>query len=276
MAAFALEDALIKAASQTLPVGLILIIFGFGGALVFACFALYNKEPLFNPDVFSKPMRLRVVFEIVGRLFYFLAIAYIPLSVATVILQATPLVVVIGAVWFFDEKVGWRRWTAIAFGLLGVIIVIRPGADSFSLLSILAVVGLVGFAGRDLASRAAPQTISTTLLGLYGFLSIVVAGLLISIWQSSPLVLPDFRAGVYLVYATLVGVFAYVALMKAMRTGEVSAVTPFRYSRLLFGVALGLIFFDEQVDGLMVLGCALIILSGLFLVWRRKVSAIEH
>ena len=77
-------------------------------------------------------MRVRVFFEITARLFYTLAISLIPLSAATVIMQATPLVVVIGAALFFGEKVGWRRWTAIIVGLVGVLIIIQPGTDSFS------------------------------------------------------------------------------------------------------------------------------------------------
>ena len=120
MAAFAVEDALIKLASATMPVGQILVIFGMGGALVFACVAVARREHLFSVDVVSKPMRIRVVFEIMGRLFYVLAIALTPLSSSTVILQATPIVVVAGAALFFGERVGWRRWLAIALGLIGV------------------------------------------------------------------------------------------------------------------------------------------------------------
>jgi drug/metabolite transporter (DMT)-like permease len=92
MAIFAIEGAFIKAVSLALPVGQILVIFGLGGAMVFACLAHLNNEPLFIKDVISRPMRIRVIFEIFGRLFYVLAIALTPLSSATVILQATPLV----------------------------------------------------------------------------------------------------------------------------------------------------------------------------------------
>ncbi len=147
MAIFAVEDAFIKAAAVALPVGQILILFGLGGAFVFACLAWLNKEPLFVREVVSRPMRIRVVFEIVGRLFYVLAISVIPLSVATVILQATPLVVVAGAALIFGEKVGWRRWGAIFLGMIGVVVIVQPGTESFSVLSILAIIGMIGFAG---------------------------------------------------------------------------------------------------------------------------------
>lgn len=270
MAAFAIEDAFLKAASTTVPIGQVLILFGLGGALVFAILARLNNEPLFDPDVLSRPMRVRAVFEIVGRLFYGLAIALTPLSAATVILQATPLVVVAGAALVFGERVGWRRWLAIVIGLIGVVVIVQPGADSFSALSILAVLGMIGFAGRDLASRAAPIALSTRILGLYGFLAIVIAGAIYSVWLGVPFVLPAVEAWGFLAGAVLAGVVGYSCLMTAMRTGEVSAVTPFRYSRLLFGVAFGIVFFGESLSAPMLVGSGLIVLSGLFILWRGK------
>lgn len=270
MAIFAIEDAFVKAASNALPVGQILIIFGMGGAVMFASMARLNNEPLFIKDVVSRPMRIRVVFEIIGRLFYVLAIAVTPLSSATVILQATPLVVVAGATMVFGERVGWRRWSAIFIGLVGVIVIIQPGTDSFSMLSVLAIIGMIGFAGRDLASRAAPATLSTSILGLYGFLSIVVAGSIFSIWQGASFVLPDVYTSFNLAGAILSGVAAYSCLMKAMRTGEVSAVTPFRYTRLLFGITLGVVLFGESLSSTMLLGSGMVVFSGLFIIWRRN------
>jgi len=270
MAVFAVEDALIKAASVALPIGEVLVVFGLGGAFVFAALALVNREPLYSADVVSRPMCIRVVFEIVGRLFYVLALSLIPLSAATVILQATPLVVVAGAALVFGEKVGWRRWMAIFVGLAGVVIIIQPGTEGFSVLSLLAVIGMIGFAGRDLASRAAPAGLGTAILGLYGFLSIVVAGGLYAAWQGVPFVMPDGETSLLLLGAILAGVAAYSCLMKAMRTGEVSAVTPFRYTRLLFGIALGIMLFGERLSFAMVVGSALIVVSGLFILWRGR------
>lgn len=268
MAAFAIEDALIKAASATVPVGQIMVLFGLGGAMIFAALTLVKKERLFVPEALSYPMRLRVFFELFGRLSYFLAISLIPLSAATVILQATPLVVVAGAALVFGEKVGWRRWTAIFIGLIGVVVIVQPGTDSFSMLSILAIMGMLGFAGRDLASRAAPATLTTLNLGLYGFLTIIVAGVVFSLWQGVPFVRPDYVASFYLLGAVLTGVGAYSSLMKAMRTGEVSAVTPFRYTRLIFGIALGVLMFGETLSPAMLIGSGLIVLSGLFILMR--------
>ncbi|WP_138933160.1 DMT family transporter [Roseovarius arcticus] len=273
MALFAVEDSFIKAASQTMPVWQVLIIFGLGGALVFAGLLLHRRLPLFVPEVVSRPMRIRAFFEVSGRLFYVLALALTPLSSATVILQATPLLVVAGAALVFGERVGWRRWTAIFVGMAGVVVIIQPGADSFSPLSILALLGMVGFAGRDLASRAAPAAIGTLLLGLYGFLAVAIAGVIFAAWQPEIAVWPDTRGACYLIGAILGGAVAYSCLMRAMRTGEVSAVTPFRYTRLLFGISLGIVLFGERLTAPMILGSGLIVASGIFILWRtRKVS----
>ena len=273
MAAFAVEDALVKAVAEILPVGQVMILFGLGGAALFAVVALQRGEALMTRDVMSRAMRIRVVFEITGRLFYVLALALIPLSTATVILQATPLVVVASAAMIFGERVGWRRWTAIGLGLSGVLIILRPGTEGFSALSLLAVVGMLGFAGRDLASRAAPKSLGTAVLGLYGFLALAAAGLLFALWQQEPFRVPDARAALVLMLTVVVGVGAYSSLMKAMRTGAVSAVTPFRYTRLLFGLMLGIALFGERLTPATLLGSALVVLSGLFILWRGRRAA---
>lgn len=270
MAGFAVEDSFIKAAARSLPVGEVLILFGAGGALVFALLARLQGSALIVPEIRSRPMAVRVVFEVTGRLFYVLALALIPLSTATVILQATPLVVVAGAALVFGERVGWRRWMAIGVGLLGVVVIVQPGAEGVSLLSVLAVIGMVGFAGRDLASRAAPAALSAAVLGFYGFLSIILAGALYALWEGAAFALPGAEASAVMLGAVLSGVFAYGCLMRAMRTGDVSAVTPFRYTRMLFGIGLGVLVFGEGLSLPMVGGSALILLSGLFILWRGR------
>ena len=272
MAAFAIEDALVKHAARELPIGELLVIFGLGGALLFAALARRDGVPLFTAAVCSPSMAVRALFELVGRLFYVLAIALAPLSSATAILQATPVLVVLGASLYFGEQVGWRRWAAVAAGLVGVVIVLRPTADDFSALSVLALVGMAGFAGRDLASRAVPATLGTVHLGFYGFLTVVLAGVLYAAWQGQAFVWPGPVAALVLGAAIVVGALAYGCLMKAMRTGDIASVTPFRYTRLVFGIGLGVVVFDERVDAPMLLGCAVIVIAGMLIVWdgRRR------
>ena len=265
MAAFAVEDFLLKTLSNTLPLGQILIFFGAGGAICFVALAVLSGDRLWHPDVLSRAMRYRFLYEVTGRLFYILSVTLIPLSTATLILQATPIIVVLGAAIFFRERVGLLRWSCIWVGLLGVMIILQPGTEGFSILTIITLVGVFGFAGRDLASRAAPKTLSALVLGFYGFITVVIAGIAYSIWDSSEFQMTEPVTTTYLVALVLIGVGAYFTLMKAMRTGEVSFVTPFRYTRLLFGVVLGVVFLDEQLTLTAIVGSVMMVGAGLVL-----------
>lgn len=270
MGTFALEDALVKAAARQLPIGQLLMMFGLGGMLAFVAFPRRGGVGLLHVAARSKAMLVRAGFEFIGRLFYVLAIALTPLSSATAILQATPVLVVLGASVYFGEKVGWRRWVAVVMGLVGVLVVLRPAAADFSWLSLLTLVGMAGFAGRDLASRAVSPLLSTRHLGFYGFLTVVAAGAVYGVWDGRAPVVPTLASAAAVAGAVMIGVLAYACLMKAMRTGDISTVTPFRYTRLLFGVGLGVVAFNETVDSAMLLGCAIIAGAGLFIAWSGR------
>ena len=270
MAGFAVEDLFLKTAAQTLPVGQVMVFFGLGGAIVFWIAAKARREVILAPQAFGRTMIIRSGFEVGGRLFYTLAIALTPLSSATAILQATPIVVVAGAALFFGETVGWRRWSAILVGLAGVLVIIRPGAESFTAMSLLAVLGMLGFAGRDLATRAAPPALGTAALGVFGFAAIIAAGAAYSVWQGAHWSVPGAGAALGLTLAVLFGVLGYSSLTRAMRTGEVSAVTPFRYSRLIFGIGLGMLVFGERPDAATWAGSAIVVLSGLYILSRSR------
>ncbi len=268
MAGFAVEDMFLKAAAKHMAVGQVITLFGLLGTLTFVLLTLRRSEQPFPPASRSRPMLIRSGFEITGRLFYSLAIALTPLSVASAILQATPLVVVAGAAVIFGETVGWRRWAAIVAGFAGVLIIIRPGLEGFDALSILTVIGLIGFAGRDLATRAAPPAMSNMQLGVIGFTMLTIAGVIILIVNADYRT-PDAVGLLLTLCATTVGVFAYTALTGAMRTGEVSAVTPFRYTRLLFALILGVVVFGERPDHWTLLGSAIVVASGIYILTRR-------
>jgi drug/metabolite transporter (DMT)-like permease len=268
MAGFAVEDVFVKAAAKSLPLGQVLLTMGLSGMLVFAAMARSRGEPLLPTAFLSGPMLIRSAFEITGRLFYGLAITLTALSTTSAILQATPLVVVAGAALVFGEKVGWQRWLAVVIGFAGVLIILRPGSD-FSALSLLAVVGLLGFSGRDLATRAAPPGLSNRQLGALGFAMFAAAGAILLAITGGPKA-PDMVTLSQLVAGTVFGAAGYHALTYAMRTGEVSAVTPFRYTRLVFAMILAMVLFGERPDLATWIGAALVVGSGIFALTRAR------
>lgn len=269
MAAFAVEDMFLKAAAASLPVGVVLMLFGLGGSIGFALLARLHGERLWHPAMATRSVGLRAVSEVIGRLGYTLAIAMTPLSSATAILQATPLVVVAGAALVFREKVGWRRWSAVVVGFAGVMVILKPAPGSFAAASLLAVIGMAGFAGRDLATRAAPKELSNRQLGLCGFGVLVPTGAALWAVMGGP---AQFSVAALACVAggTVIGVAAYTGLTAAMRVGDVSIVTPFRYSRLLFGVALGMLIFGERLDTSTVIGSLIVLAAGLYTLTRAR------
>lgn len=268
MAGFALEDMFLKSAARGMPVGQVVAIMGAVGTLVFALIARSRGEAPLPRAILTRTMGLRSLFEIAGRLFYALAVALTPISQASAILQAAPIIVVLGAALMFGERVGALRWVLVVLGFLGVLIILRPGLDGFSPLSLLTLIAMLGFAGRDLATRAAPPSLSNAQLGVLGFLMFTLSGLII-LAVTGGARLPDALTLVHLTGSIVSGILAYAALTRAMRLGEVAVVTPFRYTRLLFALVIGFLAFGEVPDTPMLAGSALIVICGALLLTRR-------
>ncbi len=275
MAAFAIEDMFVKAAAGRVAIGLILALFGLGGMLVFILLTLKRGEKVFHPAILSRPLLLRAVCEVTGRLTFALAITLTPLSSASAILQATPLIAMLGAAFIFGERIGIKRWFSVVVGFLGVLMIIRPGLEGFEAASLFAVIATLGFAGRDLATRAAPPVLSNMQLGVYGFFVLMPTGLLMLLYSGEPVQL-DLISSAQIIGATLFGVAAYNALTIAMRSGDVSVVSPFRYTRLLFALLVGVFVFAEKPDLITLLGSLLIVSSGGYtLLQSRRNAAIN-
>lgn len=268
MTLFAVEDSLFKSVTPALPPGVATLIFGLTGTTLYVLMTLRAGEPVLHSAILRPSLMIRTFFEIVGRLFFALSLAYTPLSVTSSILQAAPLVVTAGAALLLNETVGPRRWIAMAIGFVGVLMILRPTPDAFRPDALLAVAGMIGFAMRDLYTRASPPAVSTNQLGVLGFAVIVTAGLLMLPFDPAPPRLPDAGELWRLLLTGVVGVTAYAALTRAMRSGEVSVVAPFRYSRLLVALLFAFLFFGERPDLWTLAGGALIVTSGLYTLIR--------
>jgi drug/metabolite transporter (DMT)-like permease len=268
MAAFTLADSSIKRISDTIPVGEILMVMGIGGMIIFIIWAKAVGQRLFGSDFFSRLNFFRSLGEIIGTFGFVTALALSPISSASAILQATPLVITLGAALFLKEPVGWRRWSASIIGFFGVLLIVQPGVAAFQPASLFAVLGVIGLSIRDLATRVAPKSMTSIRLGIYGFASIIPTGFVLMM-LSGGFIAPNTVQNTYLGLTIILGVGGYYMLTLAMRMGDVSIIAPFRYVRILFAIAIGIVVFDEQIDVWMVLGSAIIIASGLYTFARE-------
>ncbi|MGY6536178.1 MAG: DMT family transporter [Pararhodobacter sp.] len=268
MAGFAAEDAVIKHLAGSMPVGQIMIALGIGGTLMFGGLARLRGKRLLVADALRGAVLVRNLCEILGAGGVVLAISLVPLATVTAILQSMPLVVTLGAALFLGEAVGWRRWGAILVGFAGVLIILRPGGAGFDPAALIAVLAVLGLAGRDLATRRVPVHVDSLQLSGWGFAMLVPAGLVLSAFGSAPVV-PSMAQWAWLVSAMVFGTVAYGALVAATRLGDIAATVPFRYTRLLFAMIIGLVFFGERPESWTLAGAALIVGAGLFSFWRE-------
>lgn len=269
MAAFALGDMGIKLMAGAVPPGQIMGTMGLVGTVVFGLWTRARGLPLLPREIRHPAVAIRFVSEIVAGGGMVLALTLNPLSLVTAILQAAPLLVTMGAAQFFGEKVGLRRWSAIAVGMAGVLIILRPGLAGFQPEALWIVVAMTGLAMRDLATRAAPVGLQNLQLATVGFFALVPTGALLIGFGAAP-VWPQPLDWGWLALTILATIAGYYAITAAMRVGEIGAVTPFRYSRLIFGMLLGMIVFAERPDGLAWLGAGLILGAGLYAAWRER------
>lgn len=270
MLGFAVEDMFIKLLAGALPTWQIIGALGAGGSAVFAAILVARRQRFPGRAWISGAILLRNAGELVGTIGFVTAIALTPLSSASAILQATPLAVTLGAALFLAEPVGWRRWSAILAGFSGVLLVIRPGMEGFDALSLFAVLGVAGLAVRDLVTRKVPRDITSFQLSFMAFLTLIPAAGLLSLFSPGGLVVPTPAQWGMLAGAVALGTLSYYAIVAAMRVGEVSFVTPFRYSRMIFALVVGTVIFGERPDTLMLTGAVIIVGSGIYTVWRER------
>ena len=269
MAGFALTDMFIKLASATLPLGQILMVLGAGGALVFIALARRKGTNLWTRDAFHPAVLVRSAGEIVGTLGFTTALALTPISQASAILQTIPLAITFGAAVFLKEQVGWRRWAAVIAGFVGMLIILRPWSTAFDPNALFALLAVVGLSARDLVTRLVPPRITTPQLSAYNFLWLIPSGgILLAV--SGELGTADLRTNSYLIAMVACATVAYFAITASLRIAEVSAVTPFRYTRLVFAMAIGLLVFGERPDAATLVGSALIIGAGLYALARER------
>ena len=269
MGCLTLTDLLIKISSQTLPIGQVMISYGVGSLIVFWVLLRIKGEsirlsPLTNPTVI-----FRNIGDLIALNGMFLALVYVPLSTIGAVIQTVPILVTAAAALFLGEQVGMRRVSAIFVGFLGTLLIIQPGATTFDITAILVLIAAVGMAIRDIATKLVRENLSTLLLSLYSCFLFIISGSVLLILKGEAS-LPDVDNIVTVAAMIATGSMGFFFMTEAVRLGEMSVVSPFRYTRLLFSMAAGILILGEQVNTSMIFGSALTILSGLY-IWRREI-----
>ena len=270
MAMFTIADMNLKLASAYMTTGQLTLGLGVGGTLSFWLMLRHQKEGLFSKVFFEKAVLMRTFGETMATIFIVLALTYSSFTSVTAIIQTLPLLLTLASFLFLGEKVGIHRLSAVLLGFVGMLLIVRPGAEGFDAFAILSILAVLGMTLRDLGSRLAASHHSSVRLAIFGTMGQIIAGIGFMLFEPAPS-WPPAQAWINLLGLIIFANIAIIVVTKAMRTGEISAVSPFRYTRLFFGMLVGIVVFGDQIDNYMLAGCGIILAAGLY-VWQREIA----
>lgn len=272
---FVFNDALMKLATETMPAVQAIGLRGLFATLwcalaVWASGAWRHVAGVAHPSVLA-----RAALEAGAAIVYLIALAHIPFAVATAVNLSTPLFLAVLAVLILKEKVGWRRWTTIALGFVGVVMVIQPRpGDINAWMWVVVIASLLG-ALRDILGRYVPITVPTVVVSLGSAIGVALAGCVwasLEGWQPVPT-----RGLVFLAAASILLASGYQLLMLALRSGaEYSVIGSFRYASVLWALVIGYLVWGDVPKTLTVMGIAVIVGSGLYLLHRERVKRVAR
>ena len=269
MSAFVLNDAFVRLAGDTLPLGQILFIRGLLTTVLLLAFAFYGG--VFKLTV-SKADKWRIFFrsfaEALTAYFFLTAVMNMPFANVTAILQILPVTVTLAAAFVFKEKVGVFRITLIILGFLGVVLIINPSADGFNFYAFYALIAVLLITVRDLITRKLSSEVPTLIPTVSASIGVLLFSIILMI--NTPLQSLNTQNSIYIIMAAFFIIFGYYTAVLVMRSGEISFISPFRYTAILFALILGFIFFDEQPDEIALLGIVIVMLSGILLMIRNS------
>lgn len=274
MASFVVNDALVKYASESLAGAQLIFIRGLF-ATVFLLLICASMGLLVGPrsrarEILHRPVLIRSALDAAATLVFLTALFHLPLANATAINMATPLFIALLAVLWMGERIGRGRWFVIGLGFVGVLLIVQPKADGFNGYALLCLFGTLLHAGRDLYTRKIHVEMPSILITVGTAVSVTVLAGLLSIvqgWKTLNL------AHLGLLAAASVFLSAgYFLLIRAMRSGEISLVAPFRYMGLLVALAIGFVVWGEIPNGLAWGGIALLVGAGLFMLLSDRNS----
>ncbi len=268
MIGFIGTDSLIKLASDDLPISQMVALRGMAILAILLALAFATGAIKTLPTLLDRPVWLRAGAECVSTLLYYNAVIAIPIANANAVLQAIPLTIVAVAALCFGEKVGWRRWAVIVAGFLGVLLIIQPGGSGFQPASLWAVAAVIFYVTRDMATRHIDHRLPTISINLVTSGSVMLMGFLLAPFQDW--VVPSGQSLFFLGLAACFLTMGYLAVTVAMRSGDVSVTSPFRYSIVLWALLIDLIVFGNHPTALMLVGLTIVVGSGLYMIVRER------
>ena len=268
MGSLIFNDAFLKVAAATLPTGEVIFLRGVFATLlgVSAIAATTGLGALRHAG--NRRVQARAGADVLGTILYLFALMHMPIADATALLQFTPLAITAGAALFLGARVGWRRWLATLAGLVGVLIIVRPGGAGFNAYALLALSSIGFVAVRDLTTRRIGPEVPTLVVAATSAVAVGAGAALLAPFE--PWAWPSPWALFLLLMSGIGLVGGNYWIVVAMRHGEIAVVAPFRYSSSLWAIVAGLIVWGELPDLWTWTGIAILTGAGIYTILREQ------
>lgn len=269
MAAFAINDMVMKLTAQRYPLGEVITVRGTLATLLVGSIMLAMGQILGLRYV-NRLVLTRTMFDGLAMVLFTSALIHMPLAELSAINLVSPLIITAAAVIFFREEVGWRRWTAIAVGFLGTLLVIKPTPAAFNAWALLGVATAFMGVARDLITRFLDPRVPTLMISFMAALGSMLIGPIMGLFEEwRPMAWTD--VGLLAISATFVASGHFMVVVAFRGTVDVAAIAPFRYTLLIWAGVCGYLAFGEVPDRYAIMGSLLIVGSGLYALHREVV-----
>ena len=268
MSAFVLNDAFVRLAGNSLPLAQILFLRGVLTTLILLTFAIYLGT--FEVRVIKKDkwkIFFRSIAEALTAYFFLTAVLNMPFANVTALLQILPITVTLAAALVFKEKVGAIRIILIIIGFLGVILIINPSSDGFNLYSGYALIAVILITVRDLITRELSVEVPTLLPTVSASFGVLLFSIILL--AKTPIQPLNIQNSFFIILAAFFIIFGYYTAVLVMRIGDISFVSPFRYSAIIFALIIGSIFFKEWPDLSSFIGICIVTVAGGLLLYKN-------
>lgn len=267
---FALNDVVAKMLVASFGVAQVLAIRAIGAFMVLVPLVRHQGERPFHNVHRPVVQMARALLITVDTSLFYAAVVYLPLADVMTFYMAGPIYMTVASHFLLGERAGWRRWTAVLIGFVGVVIALDPSASAMSAPAWFALIGGLAYALTLVLNRFLAKTGDATL-GIYqGLATFLLAGVAsIFDWRSVTL-----AEGASMLLLGVIGALAHLVVTRSLKLAPVSMLAPFQYTLLLWGMVFGFIFFDDVPGTNMIVGSAIIVGAGLF-ISHRKAQKIE-
>ncbi|MDB6178590.1 DMT family transporter [Paracoccus sp. Z330] len=268
MIGFGCNDAAMKFATQDMPLYQAIAMRGLAMMVVLWILAWREGGLTWRlPQGARWLMILRAIGEVGSTLLFLNALQVMAIGDLSAVMQSLPLVVMLAAALFFKERLGPRRLGAVFVGLVGVMVILRPGSGTFGIWAFVALGAVLLMVLRDMVTKLFGPDMSSTTIAFYAAFAVTVMGGVLCVGQG--VIWPNLSHVLLILLASGFLTMGYVTGVSAMRVGEVSYVAPFRYTSLIVAIAAGLVVFGEWPDLWTWLGAGLVVAAGVYVIWRE-------